>query len=93
MFIVCISTIADVYSRDKNDSGNKIFQIFSAYANTEYIFSQKENSSPELDCLHGLKFLSMIYVVVGHRFFIMLLFPSLNSLEILEVKICLRILI
>lgn len=76
----------DVYSRNEDETNqNKISKIFSAYANTEYIFSNNLSCSSELDCLNGFRFISILYVVVGHRFVLMLFYPSVNTLEINEV--------
>jgi hypothetical protein len=51
----------------------KIFVSFSAYTNTAKLF-RISKSSGQLDCLNGIRVLSITWVVLGHHF---LLSPSI----------------
>ena len=47
---------------------NSFVRAFSAIRNTKKIFSIKENDE-SLSCLHGIRFLSMTWVILGHTFY------------------------
>jgi hypothetical protein len=66
-------------------SSNKLVNIFSAYTNSKRIFARGDGNS-DLDCVHGIRFLSTCYVVIGHRYLMLMFFPSINSLKIMDVS-------
>ncbi|ERL92848.1 hypothetical protein D910_10155, partial [Dendroctonus ponderosae] len=39
---------------------------------------------PDLDCVHGIRFISTCYVIIGHRYLMMMFFPVINSLQIIN---------
>jgi peptidoglycan/LPS O-acetylase OafA/YrhL len=39
----------------------------------------KENSSGSIECLNGLRALSLLWIIFGHRYFDMFLAPATNS--------------
>ncbi|KAH0816917.1 hypothetical protein GEV33_005874 [Tenebrio molitor] len=85
--IVTVSTVVDLfYLTPEEASSNKLVNIFSAYTNSKRIFARGDGNS-DLDCVHGIRFLSTCYVVIGHRYLMLMFFPSINSLKIMdEVK-------
>lgn len=85
MTTVAISTIIDVTSRNDTIQSNKFAKIFSAYTNTKYLIKETTERHDETDCLNGFRTISMFYVVCGHRFLMLLFFPTVNGLEINEV--------
>ncbi|XP_069960471.1 nose resistant to fluoxetine protein 6 isoform X3 [Cherax quadricarinatus] len=59
--------------------------VFSAYSNLKKIFTINKKENPEvISCIHGMRVLSMTWVVWGHSFF-MLFFSSSNILGIQSV--------
>lgn len=64
---------------------NRFVDVFSAYSNGKRIFAKGIEGS-ELDCLHGLRFLSVCYVVCGHRYMEIMEFPTVNSLDLTDVS-------
>ena len=54
---------------DKTDSLVKLLHAFSIRRNLPKLFNIKESSEGELKCLHGIRFLSMTWVILGHTFF------------------------
>ena len=59
---------------------------FSACANSRRIFARGGGNS-DLDCLHGIRVLSTCYVVIGHRYLMLMFFPVVNSLKIMDVRL------
>ncbi|XP_044255130.1 nose resistant to fluoxetine protein 6-like [Tribolium madens] len=78
IFGVSVCTIIDLVKRDSNH----FVKIFSAISNGQKLLARKTNH--ELNCLHGIRFLSTCYVMFGHRFMTGMLFPSINSLELID---------
>ena len=64
-------------------SKNTLIASFSASSNYQKITARRTKN--DLDCLHGLRFLSTCYVVVGHRYLMAMFSPVINGLEILDV--------
>ncbi|RZC35545.1 hypothetical protein BDFB_012601, partial [Asbolus verrucosus] len=62
---------------------NQFVKIFSAISNGRHLLS-KRTSQLELNCLHGIRFISVCYVMFGHRFMTGMLFPSINSLDLID---------
>lgn len=46
----------------------KILSGFSAYTNTKRIFDISNNSEGKLDCLDGIRSLSISWVIMGHSY-------------------------
>ncbi|KAJ3643262.1 hypothetical protein Zmor_025986 [Zophobas morio] len=63
-------------------SKNTLIASFSASSNYQKITARRTKN--DLDCLHGLRFLSTCYVVVGHRYLMAMFSPVINGLEILD---------
>lgn len=59
--------------------------IFSLWRNSKEIFSENKGDQT-LDCVHGIRFLSTSYVIIGHRYLMMMFFPVINSLQIMTVS-------
>ncbi|XP_066146785.1 nose resistant to fluoxetine protein 6-like [Euwallacea fornicatus] len=73
-------TIADAL---KFQSG--VLEIFSLRNSVRKILAQNY-SKGDLDCIHGLRVLSTCYVIIGHRYLMMMFFPVVNSLQIMDVN-------
>ncbi|KAK5638733.1 hypothetical protein RI129_013028 [Pyrocoelia pectoralis] len=79
LFMV-LSTIYDLYNRFiSNCVPNWILSSFSVYKNGKELFVIKHNSE-EIECLHGLRVLAMVVIVIFHSFFALLLLPIRNEL-------------
>lgn len=65
---------------------NHLVNIFSLYTNSKQIFAPVKKTT-DLDCVHGIRFLSTSYVVIGHRYLMMMFFPVINSLQIMNVSV------
>lgn len=42
------------------------FQVFSLLDNTQSLFSTREESNKEISCLHGLKSITMAWIILIH---------------------------
>ena len=47
----------------------KFLMCFSAYTNGKRLLSTESGGKDHLDCLNGIRFISMTWVVIGHSFF------------------------
>lgn len=68
---------------------HQLLLIFSLYTNGRSLFACKISatgtSNSRLNCLNGIRVLSMLYLVIGHIVFIMLCIPIQNSAELKAV--------
>lgn len=52
---------------------------FSAYTNGKKLFDMtRTESSQSIECLNGLRSLSLLWIIFGHRFFDLFLGPTTN---------------
>lgn len=58
---------------------------FSVYTNGQKLFHrQTAESSDQLSCVHGIRVLSIVWVVYGHSYMIMAIGPLINTAEIIS---------
>lgn len=63
------------------------FMIFSIYTNTMKLFSCKMSESPDnIHCLHGIRVIGMLWVLLVHNFTGLLYLPVRNAAIELEVN-------
>jgi hypothetical protein len=74
-------------SHDVNFSEHKkeILVSFSMFTNGSKLLATK-SSEGTLTCLHGIRFLSICWIVVGHRYMFSLGEPSINALDGYDVS-------
>lgn len=62
---------------------NKLFIAFSLYTNGRQLFDiTKSKSSNAIHCLHGIRALSVLWIIFGHRFDERFMVPAVNSEEV-----------
>jgi hypothetical protein len=64
-------------NHSKECTSVKIIRTFSAYSNLKKIFNLPNDES-QLLCLHGIRFLSLSWVVLGHSFVFILMFSGIS---------------
>ena len=82
----CLDLVQIFVTKTKSTSFlTKMFQSFSLYTNGKNLLSTESTSKDHLDCMNGMRFFSMTWVVLGHSFFIT--FFGANRLVKIKVNI------
>ncbi|CAH1123659.1 unnamed protein product [Ceutorhynchus assimilis] len=82
--LMVASTTYDVCCSENNpESISFLFKSFSVYTNGQKLFN-KSKSGSDLACLNGIRFLSMMWVIVGHTLSVSITGPVINSLDVIE---------
>lgn len=64
---------------------NKLLIAFSAYTNGKKLFDVSRSKSPDsINCLHGLRAVSAMWIIFGHRFYLQQMSPLANPAEVRE---------
>ena len=89
--LLLTGTVYDVYLRSRADTNlpekkqenfdqqNKYLLSFSALQNLKFILSTKATGSDRLDCIEGIRAISMTWVVLGHSFLFSSYFLFVNN--------------
>ncbi|KAH8347531.1 hypothetical protein KR059_012045, partial [Drosophila kikkawai] len=85
-FLVALFTLYDYCLCENPSQLPTIAKVFSARANSRVLFHiVKNNSSPNvIDCLHGIRCLTLIWVVFCHQYFISLADAYINASYTIE---------
>ncbi|XP_069987006.1 nose resistant to fluoxetine protein 6 [Penaeus vannamei] len=87
--VMAIGTAVDVYCRTTTSTPNlgvRFLLPFSPYTNLEKMFHVTTESRPGvISCLHGMRVLSMTWVIIGHQYVSLIIFSkNLVSLQTLR---------
>ncbi|CAH1973115.1 unnamed protein product [Acanthoscelides obtectus] len=83
--MMVLSTAYDVYCRQNGKApASPALIAFSVYTNTLRLMDTKNKS--DLSCISGIKFFSMIWIVLGHVFTGYLVSPFMNLIDILDYE-------
>jgi hypothetical protein len=80
MFVVASSTVYDLVFRQLKVDRHALLVSFSLYTNGQNLFNMK-TSKNDIRCLHGIRVLSIVWILLGHRYFLYLLMPGMNPIE------------
>lgn len=62
------STIYDIMAKINEFQPNKLYIAFSLYTNGQKLFDVTKSKSPNsINCLHGIRSLSILWIIFGHR--------------------------
>nr|CAI5818215.1 unnamed protein product [Callosobruchus analis] len=85
--IMLLSTLYDLFVFQKRKETDKNFSMliaFSVYTNWKKIFSTKKTEN-NLTCLNGLRVVSMMWIILGHLYGIVVMMPKANFLDFIKV--------
>lgn len=69
------------------ESRNEFFIAFSMYTNGGKIFKcSRSKSENVLECINGIRSLSIIWVIFGHSYLTSILRPQINLIELFDVS-------
>ncbi|KAH8365340.1 hypothetical protein KR084_011219, partial [Drosophila pseudotakahashii] len=82
--LVTLFTLWDYFLIKNQDQLPVVVKLFSARANSRALFRVVETkSNPNvIDCLHGIRCMSLIWVISCHQYSAVLLSPNINTLSI-----------
>jgi peptidoglycan/LPS O-acetylase OafA/YrhL len=85
LILVVASTIYEIVCNVNNFEKRKLLTSFSIYSNSKAIMTMKPSSSKEMLFLHGIRSLSIIWIVICHTYMITYwLVPTMNSHAMLD---------
>lgn len=91
MAVVVSATVVDCWGGSPIPEGtSSLLRAFSGRATACHLFSTRAESGA-LGCLHGLRVLSMAWIILGHKYETFILSPLSNSIGVLntvDTKIC-----
>lgn len=59
---------------------------FSMYTNGEKLFKCRHSDSADImECLHGIRFFSILWVIFGHTYITFLMTPTINMVALQDV--------
>lgn len=65
-----------------------LFSAFSVYSNGKKLFESNNSASKDIiECVHGIRALSILWIVHGHRVQTYATFPIINKVQFREVLI------
>ncbi|PSN39087.1 hypothetical protein C0J52_07351 [Blattella germanica] len=79
-----LAIMSTAYDLLKTESKTKILTAFSWYINGKKLLST-ETSGETLQAIHGIRFLSICWVVMGHRYSGFFSVPAINASSFLEL--------
>ncbi|XP_045478918.1 nose resistant to fluoxetine protein 6-like isoform X2 [Harmonia axyridis] len=79
--IMLLSTGYDIYCQNFSKKSHPVLLAFSMYTNSKKLFTMTKNNN-QLECLNGLKFYSMLWVLLGHTYSIGKGAPLYNYLDL-----------
>ncbi|EDW67402.2 uncharacterized protein Dvir_GJ24123 [Drosophila virilis] len=82
--VAVLATICDYFLFEDQKKLPFLIKAFSIRANSRALFCLVEpNSKPNvIDCLHGMRCLSLIWVIFGHEYIIAMIAPNMNFLTV-----------
>ncbi|KAJ9592884.1 hypothetical protein L9F63_015462, partial [Diploptera punctata] len=77
-FVGCLVILSTSYDLIYTGNKREYYLIFSIYTNGKTLMSIK-TTKDSVSCLHGLRFLSICWIVLGHRYMVSTEGPAINE--------------
>ncbi|GBP20416.1 Nose resistant to fluoxetine protein 6 [Eumeta japonica] len=84
----CYDLVHSFFLKKDPKEKSTLYSSFSVYTNTQRLLTFKAGAD-SLDCLDGIRAITIFWVIVGHTHSTAALFPIQNPLSVLEVFKCL----
>ncbi|KAH8272279.1 hypothetical protein KR044_006677 [Drosophila immigrans] len=83
--LMLLCTVYDYFCCKDQKRLPALVQIFSARVNSRGLFrvSDSKSNPNVIDCLHGIRCLSLIWVIYGHDYLVSALSPNINLVDVL----------
>ncbi|CAO1387862.1 unnamed protein product [Diamesa serratosioi] len=84
LLLMIASTIYEIVCISKKCKKSATLSSFSVYSNTIAIFTLEPSTTNELKFVHGIRALSIIWIVIGHTYLTFLMVPAVNANSIID---------
>lgn len=94
MLIIVFSTLYDTimhYNKQPLEKPNELLSAFSLLKNVKTLCAISDDED-QITCLHGIRSLSAIWVVLAHKLVVVQFFPQQNLIKFLKVNFCIYML-
>lgn len=82
-----LSTAYEIVCLSKDRKKSSTLSSFSVYSNSIAIFTLKTSSDKELKFVHGIRALSVIWIVICHTYMVSFwMVPAINANSIIDVR-------
>ena len=88
--LVSIGTLCDIYiirnaEKKRTPLIIRVFMCFSLYSNGKKIIATRKIEG-SIDCIHGIRFFSICWVVLGHTWYVLSKSPTDNMFDVFDVS-------
>ena len=88
--MVSIGTLCDIYiirnaEKKRTPLIIRVFMCFSLYSNGKKIIATRKIEG-SIDCIHGIRFFSICWVVLGHTWYVLSKSPTDNMFDVFDVS-------
>ncbi|KAH8281083.1 hypothetical protein KR054_010179 [Drosophila jambulina] len=81
--VVALATFYDYFICEDQKKLPPVLKVFSARANSRALFRVSTTSNPNvIECLHGIRGMSLIWVCYGHDYIISITSPNINLYDV-----------
>lgn len=87
LLLMVVSTTYEVVCISKNYNKSATLSSFSVYSNSIAIFTLKPCTTMELKFVHGIRALSVVWIVICHTYMVSFwMVPAINANSIIDVR-------
>lgn len=85
-----MSTAYDLMRQNNVEKGSRevILRSFSLYENGKFLFNTTKRRGNSIDCLDGIRFLSICWIIYGHNYYVEVIGVKLDLTSVPVVREC-----